>query len=456
MSARRKPAAARVPPAARAGQIGRDEYRRRRRALMKQMGRDTIAIVPTAPVRLRNNDVEYAYRPDSDFFYLTGFNEPESVAVLVPGRPQGEYILFVRDRDPARETWDGRRAGPAGATRDYGADDAFPITDIDEILPGLMENRGKVFYAMGTHPEFDQRVVGWVNGLRTQARNGRLPPLEMVALDHVLHDMRLFKSRAEVDTMREAARIAARAHVRAMQACAPGKYEYEIAADVLHEFRLHNADTSYLPIVGGGANGCILHYRENDALLRAGDLLLIDAGCEVNCYASDITRTFPVDGRFTPEQRALYEIVLEANYAAIERVKPGNHWNEPHEAAVKVITQGLLKVGLLKGRAAKLEEAGAYRKYFMHRTGHWLGMDVHDVGDYKLGNEWRVFEPGMALTIEPGIYVAPGTPGAPKKFHGIGIRIEDDVVVTRDGCEVLTDGVPKDAVAIERLMASVA
>jgi Xaa-Pro aminopeptidase len=268
--------------------------------------------------------------------------------------------------------------------------------------------------------------------------------------------MRLFKSRAEVDTMREAARIAAQAHVRAMQACTPGKREYEIAAEVVHEFRRHNADTSYLPIVGGGPNSCILHYRENDATLRNGDLLLIDAGCEVDCYASDITRTFPVNGRFSAEQRALYDIVLAANYAAIERVKPGNHWNEPHEAAVRVITQGLVKIGLLRGKVAKLEESGAYRKYFMHRTGHWLGMDVHDVGDYKIGNEWRVFEPGMALTIEPGIYVAPGTAGAPKKFHGIGIRIEDDVVVTRDGCEVLTDGVPKEAVAIERLMASVA
>ncbi len=436
--------------------IGREEYKRRRRALMKLMGRDSIAIVPTAPVRLRNNDVEYAYRPDSDFFYLTGFAEPESVAVLVPGRPQGEYILFVRDRDPARETWDGRRAGPAGAVRDFGADDAFPITDIDEILPGLLENRAKVFYAMGTHPEFDQRVVGWVNGLRTQARNGRHAPQEMSALDHVLHDMRLFKSRAEVDTMREAARIAARAHVRAMRACIPGKREYEIAAEIVHEFRLHNADLSYLPIVGGGANGCILHYRENDAPLRAGDLLLIDAGCEVDCYASDITRTFPINGRFSPEQRALYDIVLDANHAAIECVKPGNHWNEPHEAAVRVITQGLLRIGLLKGKLAKLQEAGAYRKFFMHRTGHWLGMDVHDVGDYKIGNEWRVFEPGMALTIEPGIYVAPGTPGVPRKYHGIGIRIEDDVVVTRDGCEVLTNGVPKAPLEIERLMASVA
>ena len=445
-----------APSVARVPSIGREEFKRRRKALLKQMGRDSIAIVPTAPVRMRNNDVEYAYRPDSDFFYLTGFVEPESVAVLVPGRPQGEYILFVRDRDPARETWDGRRAGPDGATRDFGADDAFPISDIDEILPGLLENRGKVFYAMGTHPEFDQRVVGWVNGLRTQARNGRHAPQEISALDHVLHDMRLFKSRAEVETMREAARIATNAHVRAMKACAPGKREYEIAAEVVHEFRVHNADLSYLPIVGGGANGCILHYRENDAALRDGDLLLIDAGCEVDCYASDITRTFPVNGRFSAEQRALYDIVLEANYAAIARVKPGNHWNEPHEAAVRVITQGLIKVGLLKGKPAKLEESGAYRKYFMHRTGHWLGMDVHDVGDYKIGNQWRVFEPGMALTIEPGIYVAPGTPGAPRKFSGIGIRIEDDVVVTRDGCEVLTERCPKEAIEIERLMASVA
>jgi Xaa-Pro aminopeptidase len=445
-----------APTVARVPSVGREEFKRRRRALLKQMGRDSIAVVPTAPVRMRNNDVEYAYRPDSDFFYLTGFAEPDSVAVLVPGRPQGEYILFVRDRDPSRETWDGKRAGPEGATRDFGADHAFPIGDIDEILPGLMENRTKVFYAMGTHPEFDQRVVSWVNGLRTQARNGRHPPQEIVALDHVLHDMRLFKSRAEVDTMREAARIAARAHVRAMKACQPGKREYEIAAEVVHEFRVHNADLSYQPIVGGGANGCILHYRENDAALRAGDLLLIDAGCEVDCYASDITRTFPVNGRFSPEQRALYDIVLEANHAAIASVKPGNHWNAPHEVAVRVITQGLLKLGLLKGKLAKLEQSGAYRKFFMHRTGHWLGMDVHDVGDYKVGNEWRVFEPGMALTIEPGIYIAPGTPGTPKKYQGIGIRIEDDVVVTRDGCEVLTDGVPKEAVEIERLMASVA
>ncbi len=432
--------------------VPRAEFARRRRQLMRQMGRESIAIVPAAPVRLRNNDVEYAYRQDSDFHYLTGFGEPEAVAVLIPGRAQAEYLLFVRDRDPARETWDGRRAGPAGATRDYDADDAFPIGDIDEILPGLLENRAKVYYAMGVRPDFDQRVVGWVNGLRAQAKHGRHPPQEIVALDHVLHDMRLFKSRAELDMMREAARIGAAAHVRAMRACAPGRHEYELAAEIAHEFRRHNAEHSYLPIVGGGERACILHYRENDAPLRAGELVLIDAGCEYQSYASDITRTFPVSGRYTPAQRAVYDIVLEANLAAIAKVRPGHHWNEPHDAAVRVITQGLVRLGLLKGRVATLEKTEAYKRYFMHRTGHWLGMDVHDVGDYKIGDEWRVLEPGMVLTIEPGIYIPANARGAPKRLRGIGVRIEDDVVVTRSGCEVLTDGAPKDAADIEALM----
>ncbi|HUN24701.1 MAG TPA: Xaa-Pro aminopeptidase [Steroidobacteraceae bacterium] len=441
-------------PAKPLAKVGRNEFARRRRQLMRIMGRESIAILPAAPVRHRNSDVEYAYRQDSDFFYLTGFSEPEAVAVLVPGRAQAEYVLFVRDRDPEREIWDGYRAGTAGATRDYGAADAFPIDDIDEILPGLMENRARVYYAMGTHPEFDQRVVGWLNGLRTQARNGRHPPQEMIALDHVLHDMRLYKSRTELKLMREAARIGVAAHRRAMRACRPGRTEYEIAAEIVHEFSRHHADISYLPIVGGGANACILHYRENDRPLRDGDLLLIDAGCEYECYASDITRTFPVNGRFTPEQRAVYDVVLEANLAAIAKVRPGNSWNEPHEAAVKVVTQGLVKLGLLKGRAARLERDGAYRRFFMHRTGHWLGMDVHDVGDYKVGDEWRVLEPGMVLTIEPGIYISASLRGVPRAFRNIGVRIEDDVAVTRDGAEVLTAGAPKDPLAIERLMSA--
>jgi Xaa-Pro aminopeptidase len=433
--------------------MARDEFARRRRALMKQMGRDSIAILPAAPVRLRNNDVEYPYRQDSDFEYLTGFDEPDAVAVLVPGRTQAEYILFVRERDPEREAWDGRRAGPSGAKRDYGADDAFPIGDMDEILPGLLENRERVFYTMGAYADFDQRVVGWVNGLRTQARNGRHPPQEFVALDHLLHDMRLFKSRAEIEYMRTAAHIAARAHQRAMRFCRPGATEFQVMAELLHEFRRHNADTAYPPIVGGGANSCVLHYRDNDQPLAAGELLLIDAGCEFEYYASDITRTFPVNGRFTSAQRAVYEVVLEANRAAIAKVRPGNHWNEPHEAAVRVITQGLVKLGLLKGRVPALIRSGAYRRYFMHRTGHWLGLDVHDVGDYKVGDEWRVFEPGMALTVEPGIYLPAGARGVPKRFRNIGIRIEDDVVVTKKGAEVLSARAPKDADQIEALMA---
>jgi Xaa-Pro aminopeptidase len=324
---------------------------------------------------------------------------------------------------------------------------------MDEILPGLLENRTKVFYNMGAYAEFDQRVVGWVNGLRSQSRHGRQSPQEFVAINHFLHDMRLFKSRNEVDVMRESARIASRAHVRAMKACRPGLNEFEIMAELVHEFRKFNADVSYQPIVGGGDNGCILHYRENDQTLNDGDLLLVDAGCEYQCYASDITRTYPVNGEFTKEQRAVYDVVLEANLAAIAKVKPGNHWNDPHDAAVHVVTQGLVKLGLLKGRVAALEKEGAYRKFFMHRTGHWLGMDVHDVGDYKVGEEWRVLEPGMALTIEPGIYISPATRGVPKRFRGIGIRIEDDVVVTRTGAEVLTSKAPKQPDEIEALMA---
>ena len=421
---------------------------------MRIIGRAAIVIVPAAPVRHRNNDVEYPYRQDSDFHYLTGFGEPEAVAVLIPGREQAEYVLFVRERDPARETWDGRRAGPEGAVRDFGADDAFPIGDIDEILPGLLENRTAVYYTMGVHQDFDQRVVGWVQSLRTQARNGRHPPHEFVALDHVLHDMRLFKSRSELDVMREAARIAANAHVRAMRFARPGRNEFEVMAELVHEFRRHNADTSYHPIVGSGPNTCVLHYRENDQVLKDGDLLLIDAGCEYECYASDVTRTFPVNGRFTPAQRAIYDVVLEANRAAIARVRPGNHWNEPHDAAVHTITSGLAKLGLLKGRVATLVREGAYKKFFMHRTGHWLGMDVHDVGDYKVGDEWRVLEPGMALTIEPGIYIPGNMRGVPARFRNIGVRIEDDVVVTREGCEVLTQRVPKDPREIEAVMAA--
>jgi len=431
------------------------EFARRRKQLARSMGRNAIAIVPAAPVRHRNSDVEYPYRQDSDFYYLTGFEEPEAVAVLVPGREAAEYILFVRDRDPLRETWDGRRAGPAGAVERHAADDAFPISDLDEILPGLMENRERVYYAMGTHPEFDQKVLGWLQTLRGMARHGRHPPQEMTALDHVLHDMRLYKSRVEAGLMRESGRIAAAAQLRGMRYTQPGRYEYEIAAEIMHEYGRHHATTAYEPICGGGANSCILHYRENESRLDDGDLLLVDAGCEYQYYASDITRTWPVNGHFSPAQRAVYDIVLEAQQAAIAATRPGNHWNQAHEAAVEVITRGLVDLGLLKGKVSKLVRDGAFRKFFMHRTGHWLGMDVHDVGDYKIGDEWRVLEPGMVMTVEPGIYIPAGTRGVPKRFWNIGIRIEDDVMVTAGGCEVLTGDVPNQPSAIEAAMARV-
>jgi Xaa-Pro aminopeptidase len=430
------------------------EFARRRRQLARLMGRNGIAIVPAAPVRIRNNDVEHPYRQDSDFYYLTGFTEPEAVAVLVPGREAAEYILFVRDRDPLMETWHGRRAGPDGAVEKFAADDAFPISDLDEILPGLLENRERVYYAMGTHPEFDQKVLGWLQTLRGQARHGRHPPQEMIALDHVLHDMRLYKSRNETGLMRESGRIAAAAQVRAMRHTQPGRYEFEIAAELMHEYARHNATASYQPICGGGANSCILHYHENDARLADGDLLLVDAGCEYQSYASDITRTWPVNGRFSPAQREVYEVVLEAQQAAIAATKPGNHWNQAHEAAVQVITQGLVSIGLLKGRVPGLIKDGAYRRFYMHRTGHWLGLDVHDVGDYKVGDEWRVLEPGMVMTVEPGIYIPAGLRGVPKRFWNIGIRIEDDVVVTAAGCELLTGDVPSAPDEVEAAMSA--
>ena len=430
------------------------EFAKRRRQLMRMMGRDAIAILPAASVKQRNNDVEYHYRQDSDFQYLTGFDEPESVAVLVPGRPQGEFVMFVRDRDPARETWDGTRAGPDGAESDYGADHGFPVADIDEILPGLLERCSRVYYTMGMNPEFDQRVFGWVNGLRAQAKKGLHTPQEFVALDHLLHEMRLFKSRPEMEAMRRAGAIGAQAHRRAMKLAAPGRMEYEVMAEILHEFHSRKADISYYPIVGSGPNACVLHYHANDRQMKDGDLLLIDAGCEYDFYASDITRTFPVNGRFTPAQRAVYEVVLAAQHAAIAKARPGNHWNEPHEAAVRVITQGLVKLGLLKGKVPKLIKDEAYKKFFMHRTGHWLGMDVHDVGEYKVGEEWRLLEPGMVMTVEPGIYIPPGTKGVAREWQGIGIRIEDDVAVTKGDPEVLSDGVPTDPDEIERLVQS--
>jgi Xaa-Pro aminopeptidase len=430
------------------------EFPRRRKKLMDMMGDDTIAIIPTAPIYIRNRDVEFSYRPDSDFYYLTGYPEPEAVAVLVPSRSHGEFILFCRENDPVMETWNGRRAGLEGAVSQYGADDAFPVEDMDEILPGLLENRERVFYTMGNNVSFDQRVLGWVNQVRKRSRAGVSAPDEYVSLNHFLHEMRLYKSRAEVAAMRKAARISAKAHKQAMQVCRPGMMEFQIEAELKYVFMQNGArDPAYPCIVGGGANGCILHYTENSSMLNDGDLLLIDAGAEYDCYASDITRTFPVNGQFTAAQREAYEVVLEAQAAAIKKIRPGNHWDEPHNAAVKVLTQGMVELGILKGKVSQLIKEKAFTKYYMHRTGHWLGMDVHDVGDYKVEGEWRTFESGMVLTVEPGLYLPASSEGLDRRWWNIGIRIEDDVLITDTGNEVLSDNVPKDADAIESLMA---
>ncbi len=421
---------------------------------MELMVPNSIAIVATGTEVTRSRDTQYPFRPDSDFFYLSGFAEPEAVLALMPGREQGEYVLFVRDRDRSREIWDGLRAGPEGACRDYGADDAFPVGDIDDILPGLLEGRERVYYAMGINADFDRRLMGWVNSIRARARSGAVPPGEFVDLDHMLHDLRLIKTSAELKVMRRAGEISARAHCRAMELCKPGLFEYQLQAEIEYEFARAGAHwPAYSSIVGSGANGCILHYIENSAKMRSGDLVLIDAGCELDYYAADITRTFPVNGRFSGEQRALYEVVLAAQHAAIDATRAGRHWNEPHEAAVRVLTEGLVDLGLLKGELNELIESGAYSEFYMHRTGHWLGMDVHDVGDYKIDNAWRLLEPGMVMTVEPGLYVAPDNTGVDERWRGIGIRIEDDVVVTADGIEILTEGVPKAVDDIERLMA---
>jgi len=435
--------------------LAQTEFAKRRRDLMACMEPNSIAILPGAKEVKRNADSQYPFRQDSDFFYLTGFPEPEAVVVLIPGRKHGEYVLFCRERDTEKELWNGYRAGQEGACEHYGADDAFPIGDIDEILPGLLEGRERVYYALGKDAEFDRHVMEWVNTIRSKVRAGAIPPGEFLDLDHFLHELRLFKSADEIKIMKQAAKISARAHKRAMQVCKPGMMEYQLEGEIQHECSMAGSrHPAYNSIIGGGKNGCVLHYNDNNMLLQDGDLVLIDAGCELEHYASDITRTFPVNGKFSPEQKALYEIVLAAQQAAFAKVKPGNHWNEPHDAAVLTITQGLIDLKLLKGTLKQNIEKGSYRDFYMHRTGHWLGMDVHDVGDYKVGTEWRVLEPGMVLTVEPGIYVSPNNKKVHAKWRGIGIRIEDDVLVTRKGYEVLTVDAPKTVDEIESLMSS--
>ncbi|MFL0811415.1 MAG: Xaa-Pro aminopeptidase [Agarilytica sp.] len=434
--------------------ISKAEYARRRKQLMSMLEPNSIAILPSAKEKIRSRDTEYHFRQDSDFLYLSGFEEPESVLVLAPGREHGEFIVFCRDRDRDREIWDGLREGPEGVVKNYLADDAFPIGDIDDILPGLLEGKDRVYYTLGKDAVFDKHVMDWVNTIRAKARAGATPPGDFLDLDHWLHDMRLYKSAEEVRLMERAGEISAQAHIKAMKACKPGVMEFQLEAEIDYHCAKEGArHSAYNTIVGGGKNGCILHYIENCAKLKNGDLVLIDAGCELEHYAADITRTFPVNGKFSTEQKAIYNIVLEAQIKALEKVEVGNHWNEPHDASVRCITEGLVALGLLQGDVDELIKEEKYKAFYMHRIGHWLGMDVHDVGDYKVGGEWRVLEAGMMMTVEPGIYIAPDDESVAAKWRGIGIRIEDDVLVTKDGPHVLSASVPKTVEDIEQLMA---
>lgn len=429
-------------------------YRERRHQFLKRLGDHQVAVVASSPPRTRNKDVEYAYRQDSDFHYLTGFDEPSAVAVFVPGRDEGEYVLFCREFDPEMAIWTGRHAGLEGARAEYGADQALPITSLAEKLPDLLANRKAIHYAIGLDAELDQQIMAALNQARKRGRAGVEAPSQLIHIDQILHEMRLIKTSAELAVMRRAAEISIAAHQRAMRAAHPGRYEYEIEAEFLHELNRQGIRSpAYSSIVAGGANACVLHYIENSAPLREGDLLLIDAGAEVDHYAADITRTFPVSGTFTEPQRILYEWVLAAQMAAIKQIKPGNRWIDPHDAAVRVLTKGLISLGLLQGKLPRSIKDETYKKFYMHRTGHWLGMDVHDVGAYKQDGHWRTFEPGMVLTVEPGLYIAPDCEDVDPKWRGIGIRIEDDVLVTRKGNEVLTAALPKTVEAIENFLA---
>ncbi len=434
--------------------IAAPEFARRRRQLMRMAGDDAILILPAAPERVRSHDTHFPYRQDSDFWYLCGFPEPEAVLVLIPGRRHGEAILFCRERDPEREGWDGPRAGQQGAVETYGMDDAYPIEDLDDILPGLLEGRSRVYYHFGRDADFDLKLIGWVRHVRAHVRHGAQPPHEFLELGHLLHELRLFKSKDEIRLMQRAADISVQAHRAAMRCARAGVREYELQAEVERVFRASDAWPAYNSIVGAGANACVLHYRANAAQARDGELVLIDAGAEYRGYAADITRTFPVNGRFGKAQRALHDLVGRAQAAALEQARPGVPYEAGHEAAVATLTEGLLKLGLLKGRLEKNIADGSYRRYYRHKTGHWLGLDVHDVGDYRIDGQSRLLEPGMVFTIEPGLYIPADDAGVAEQWRGIGIRTEDDVLITADGHRVLTGALARSADEIEAEMAA--
>jgi len=429
------------------------EFTKRRAQLMEIAGEGSVIIVRSAPQKIRNNDAHYPYRQDSDFLYLSGFSEPDAMMVLLPEVKGGRSIMFCRERDRRREMWDGVMVGTEGVVDQFGFDQSFPISEMEKRLPGLLHDRERIFYDLGKHPDFDHLLIGWMNDFRAKTRKKFMAPDEIIALDHSLHEMRLFKSRTEISAMRKSARIAASAHQRAMQVCKPGMNEAEIHAELLHTFVRNQCEASYIPIVGGGRNACVLHYVSNRDQLNDGDLLLIDAGAEYHGYASDITRTFPVNGSFSGPQRDLYEVVLAAQLNAIDEVREGNPWEHVHETAVQVATQGMIDLGILKGGLEEALEEEHFKDYYVHNTGHWLGLDVHDVGEYEIDGHSRVLEPGMVLTVEPGIYIPESASAIDETWRGMGIRIEDNVVVTRNEADVLTSDICKTMDEIEALMA---
>ena len=431
------------------------EFRRRRMKLMDVMESGAIALIPGAKVRYRSRDTEYRVRQDSDFYYLTGFEEPEAELVLAPGRAHGEVVMFCSERDERSEQYTGERLGPERASQVLGLDDAFPIGDVEDILPGMLEGREQICMTLGEYPDFDRRLLEWVAGIRAREAGGAVPPGEFLALKHLLHEQRLYKSAAEVRLMSRAAEITTRAHERAMRACRPQMTETQLEGELIYEFMQGGARTpAYSCIVGGGANACVMHYVKNDAVLRDGDLVLIDAGCEYQHYACDVTRTFPVNGRFSPRQRDLYEVVLNAQRAGIDAAQPGADFNAPHDAATRVMAEGLVELGILDDDVDAVMRSESYRRFTVHKCSHWLGIDVHDVGDYRIDGTWRMLEAGMVITVEPGIYIPDSElmDDVPKRWRGMGIRIEDDVLIEKAGNRVLTEAAAKDPDEIEALM----
>ena len=429
------------------------EYKKRRNKLSRLIGKDGIAILPTAPYKNRSRDTYYPYRPDSDFFYFTGFSEPDALMILAPGRPEGEFILLVRPKDPLKEIWDGHMEGLIGAKRNFGANQSYKIEDLIKVLAEVFPNRQKIFYTLGNQNDYDKKVIDTFNQVKANQRRGGVVPTEVVSLEPLIHDMRLVKSREEISRMKESARISVEAHYKVMDECKDGVYEYQIQASINHQFGQYGAVPAYDSIVASGHNACTLHYIDNKDILKSGDLLLTDAGCEHQMYAADITRTVPVSGTFNEEQKAIYSIVLDTQKKAIESVKPGQTFENIQNDAITNITKGLRKLGLLSGSLQSLIKNEAYKDFYMHGIGHWLGMDVHDVGAYMSdAGKSKKFVPGMVLTIEPGIYISKKNKKVQKSWRGIGVRIEDDVLVTKKGCEVLTGKLSKEINEIEQRM----